>query len=315
MIKIYRDPAAIEPVAQPVVTPVVTPIVETVPKTKEEWQALAKDNPTRWMDLTQQNMDRVVRESRETKEQLERERAEKNNLSQELNRFKQPAPVVPEGQKFTLHNPPKTQEEWDTLFIESPTYATDLRQSINQRTISNNSEFQRAFSNAAKEVQGEHPDMYALEVDSTGQPLKDGNGKPVIKKDHNGLPIFNKDSEKGKLWEQIYKESYRPDGTNPLDTAPNAPTFMMAEMERRLVKKGSAMIQPTEIKQNHVAPSGITPPVASVKVKFATDAEKEHAEKAVQRGTFTSLEQYCEYRDKGERGFYEKNSRPDFSKK
>lgn len=305
------EPIVVPPVVEKVVVP---PVVETVPKTKEEWTNLAKENPTRWMELTQQNMDRVVREGRETKEALDRERAEKQNLLQEVQRYKTPAPIVPEGQKYTIQNPPKTQEEWDSLMIESPTYGFDLRQAISTRIISNNSDFQRAFSNAAKEVQGEHPDMYALEVDSTGQTLKDGQGKPIIKKDQNGAPIFNPNSEKGKLWEQIYKDSYRPDGTNPLDTAPNAPTLMMAELERRLVKKGTTMIDKPLV-QNQVAPVGVMPPVTSVKVKFATDAEKEHAEKAVARGTFANLEEYCQLRDKGERGFYESNRRPDFTRK
>jgi hypothetical protein len=89
---------------------------------------------------------------------------------------------------------------------------------------------------------------------------------------------------------------------------------MMAELERRLVKKGTALITP-EPKQNQVAPVGVLPPTPSVKVKFATDEEKQHAEKAVQRGTFANLEEYCQLRDKGERGFYESNRRPDFTKK
>lgn len=314
LFKIYRDPTPVEQVS-PIVTPVVTPVVDTVPKTKEDWQKLATDNPTRWIELTQPRMDQAVREKRELAEQLDRERQEKNNLLQEVNRFKQP--VVPEGQTYTLQNPPKTQAEWDTLFIESPKYASDLNQALNSRNMSVDIEFNRAFGNAAREVQAEHPDMYVLEVDGTGQVLKDGNGKPVIKKDQNGVPLFNSNSEKGKLWEQIWKDSTRLDGTNPLSAAPNAPILMMAELERRLVKKGTAMIQSQtpEVKQNQVAPQGVTPPVQSAKVKFATDNEKEHAQKAVDRGTFSSLEQYCEFRDKGERGFYDTNRRPDFSKK
>lgn len=321
-MKLYYDPNAlpgttntVTPTVVVTPQPVVNTVVETVPKTKEEWQNLAKDNPTRWMELTQQNMDRVVRESRETKEQLERERTEKQNLLQEVQRFKQPIPEVPAGQQYTLNNPPKTQSEWDTLFIESPKYASDLNQAINSRVQSNTNDFQRAFGNAAREVQGEHPDMYVLEVDSTGHTLKDGQGKPIIKKDQRGVPIFDANSEKGKLWDQIYKESYRPDGTNALDFAPNAPILMMAELERRLVKRGAAMIQIPEVRQNQVAPNGILPPVSSVKVKFATDDEKNHAQKAVDRGTFASLEEYCQLRDKGERGFYESNRRPDFTKK
>lgn len=318
-IKLYYDPNAELGAAPAAVVPVVVePVVDTTPKTKEDWQKLAQDNPARWIDLTQQNMDRVTRESRELKEKLEREQQEKNNLSQELNRYKQPVPNIekPDGQKHDLNNLPKNKDEWDTLFIENPAYATDLRFAANNRVNHANIEFQRAFSTAQKEVQVEHPEMYILEVDATGQSIKDGNGKPVIKKDQNGHPIYNANSDKGKIWEEIWKDSTRPDGTNPLSSLPNAPILMMAELERRLVKRGTQMIQQTpELRQNQVAPQGVPPPVASVKVKFATDAEKQVAEKRVQQGVYKSLEEYCQHRDNGNLGIYDTNRRPDFAKK
>ncbi len=89
---------------------------ENPPKSKEDWQKLSGEDPKLWMDLTQQNMDRVVRESRETKEQLERERQQTQNLSLELNRFKTVQPVVQPDpnvkQPYSTNNYPKDQQEW-----------------------------------------------------------------------------------------------------------------------------------------------------------------------------------------------------------
>src|SRR6266853_1291338 len=47
--------------------------VDNPPKSKEDWQKLATDDPKTWMDLTQQNMDRTFREKRELQEKLDRE--------------------------------------------------------------------------------------------------------------------------------------------------------------------------------------------------------------------------------------------------
>ena len=164
--------------AEVVVAPVViqTPdaTVETVPKNKEEWMQLAKDNPQRWIELSQPTIDRSVREAREARENLERERQQRVNLEQELNQYRHPKVEVPEGQKYDLRNPPKTKDEWDTLFFESPTYASDLRNAILNRTQSNDVEFNRAFSTSLQDVQGAHPELYVLEVNEDGQPKRDG---------------------------------------------------------------------------------------------------------------------------------------------
>ncbi len=155
--------------------------------------------------------------------------------------------------------------------------------------------------------------MYLNELDGTGQPIKDDKGNVVLKKDQNGLVIFNPNSQKGKLWEQIYNESFLPDGTNPLDKAPNAPALLRAELERRLVRNGQAVINQVNQKQNQVAVPGVTPPV-SVKVSFGSKDEEAHVETAIQRGTWKSKEEYCQNRDNGTSGFYDQNRRPDFSK-
>ncbi len=305
------------------VTPIATPepikfSAENPPKTKEDWQKLSADDPKTWMDLTQQNTDRMFRENRETKEQLERERQEKQNLSVELNRFKNPpAPVVDNnGQKiYSTNNFPQSEQEWDALAIERPTFAADLRYAYLNRQKEVNTTFQSARTNYAKEVQVEHPDMYLSELDATGQPIKDDKGNVVLKKDQNGLVIFNANSEKGKLWEQIYNESRLPDGTNPLDRLPNAPALLRSELERRLVKNGQQVINASNPqKQNHVAVPGVTPPV-SVKVSFGSKDEEFHVEKAIERGTWKSKEEYCQSRDNGTSGFYDQSRRPDFNKK
>ncbi len=301
-----------------VIPPVVNNVevkfsTENPPKSKEDWQKLAQDDPKTWMDLTQVNTDRLFRQNKELEEKLSREQQEKQNLVLEVNRFKQP--VIIDGHKqYNLNNLPQTQQEWDTLALDNPTLAMDLRIAHNNRQTTIVTDINRARSDYAKEVQIEHPEMYLTELDATGNLIKDDKGNIVLKRDVTGVPIFNPNSEKGKLWEQIYKESFRPDGTNPLDNAPNAPRLMMAELERRLVKKGQAVIANTEGRQNHVAGPGVPPPI-SAKVTFKSKEEESHAERAIERGVYRSKEEYCQLRDGGTSGYYQEGRRPDFSKK
>lgn len=323
MIKRYYDPIVNDNAGgagNPIVPEPVKFSADNPPKSKEDWQKLAQDDPKTWMDLTQQNTDRMFRENRELQEKLAREQQEKQNLSLEINRYKGAQPIVQNveqsaNQPYSLNNFPKTEQEWDSLAIERPTFAADLRFAYLNRQNSNQTNFQSARTNYAKEVQVEHPDMYLTELDTTGQPAKDDKGNVIFKRDQNGLVIFNPNSEKGKLWEQIYKESYSPDGTNPLDNLPNAPALLRSELERRLIKKGQNVIAAQNPqKQNQVAVPGVTPPV-SAKVSFGSKEEEFHVEKAIERGTWKTKEEYCQSRDNGTSGFYEQSRRPDFSKK
>lgn len=309
-------------------TPVV-PVVETKtfsaenpPKTKEEWNQLRESDVNTWATLTQSNTDRLVRENRELQEKYNLEQQEKHNLAAEVNRYK---PVVAPIQQpsvqdkpYGIDNFPKNQSEWDALAIESPTFHADLRVAYNavennRRTADYNAKSAQIVD--ARKIQEEHPDMYIPELDGQGQPKKDNNGKIVLKRDQNGGAILNIESEKGKLLSEIYRESTRPDGTNPLDNLPNAMTLMSAEVERRLIRKGQAVInQNQEIRQNQVAVPGVTPPV-SQKVSFKSNEEKLHAEKAVERGVYKDVEQYCQIRDTGIAPIYDENRRPDFTRK
>ena len=301
----------------PVVPPPVKFSAENPPKSKEDWNQLAKEDPTTWISLTQSNTDRLVREKREVEEKLQRELQEKQNLSLELNKLKTP-PIQADPnvkQPYGINNMPKDQAEWDGLFLENPTFATDLRQYYNNRTQTINTDFQRAQTDAKKVVQAEHPDMYMVELDVNGNPRKDEQGKLVLQKDASGEPIFNPNSEKGKLWEQIYQESMRSDGTNPLLSLPNAPILMKESLEARLIKKGQSMIQSNEPqKQNQVAGPGVLPPKVEPG-SWKTNEEKLHVEKQIQRGLYKDPADYFKFRDGGSQAIYDEGRRPDFSRK
>lgn len=304
-----------EPVVEPIVVPEPIKFSATnPPKSKEDWQKLANEDPKTWMDLTQVNMDRTVREKRELEEKLTREQQEKENLALELNRFKQPPVNNGQPQSYGINNFPQTKEAWDTLVLEDPTLAMDLRIAYSNKQNAINTDLNRARSDYAKEVQAEHPEMYLTELDAAGNPAKDDKGNIIFKRNATGEVIFNPNSEKGKLWVQIYNESSRPDGTNPLNDTPNSPRLMRAELERRLVVKGNAMIASSNGKQNQVVAPGVPPPV-QFKVSFKSNDEEAHAERAIQRGVYKNKEHYCQIRDNGTSGYYEEGRRPDFTKK
>lgn len=303
-----KTPDAVQP--QPVA------VVE-IPKTKEDWGKLAKEDPVKFAELTQPRMDAAIREAREAKERLVAIEAREKNLQAELQALKQPvAPVTqPDGKKVYGNGVfPGSEEEWNDLWLENPSKATDLRNEYHAKVNTERQTFEQTRTNARKAVQTEHTDMYLPEIDETGQVKKDDKGKVVLKLDPQSKePIFNPDSEKGKLWNEIFWED--PNGWNSLK---NAPQLMMAEMERRLRVKGSNVIQGQNnqdvIDQSGVAPKGITPPKA-ITIRFDSDEEEAHAKRAVSRGTYKSLEEYVELKGKQNVGFAEPNRRPDFSKR
>ena len=310
-LKLYRDPNLIEPVK---VDP--SSVQQEIPKTKEDWEKLAKDNPTKWAELTQPRMDAAIREARETKERLAAFEAREKNLLTEIEKLKQPSvQQLPEGEEYGRGRYPQTEEEWNDLFLERPTFANDLRNMYFNEQQSVQNEFITVRTDSAKKVQQEHPDMYLHELDETGKVKLDGQGKPILKIDPvTKAPLFNDSSEKGKLWIDIWNED--PKGWSALK---NAPSLMMAEMERRLRIKGATMVnqgQNNLVNEDPtaIAPRGVTPPMAS-SLKFESVEEKTLAERAVSRGTYKSLEEYCKWRDSKNYGYAETNSRPDFTRK
>lgn len=296
-----------------------TPVQVEIPKTKEDWNNLAKSDPAKFIELTQTRMDKTFREAREAQERLAAAEARERNLLAELNQYKTPQPATPPVQDlgtptYGNGNYPQTEAEWNDLFIERPAFATDLRNEYFTRRKTVQTEFETTRTNSRKLVQQEHKDMYLTELDETGNVRKDASGNPILKLDSvSGEPIFNPDSEKGKLWVEIYGED--PQGWSSIK---NAPQLMMAEMERRLRVKGARMIkgQNNEVEQDAggVAPEGVPPPKAP-SLKFDSDEEKAHAERAVSRGTYKSLEEYQKFKNMGDSGYAEPNRRPDFSKR
>lgn len=294
---------------------------ENPPKNKAEWQNLKESDPVKWGDLTQSNMDSTFRQNKELEEKASGLEGQLNNVTAELNKYKaqQQKEVVTEKkvtdsiQAYSKANLPKTKDEWDDLAIDDPILAVDLRQFDNNQRVTQQTNFQSTLVDNRKTVQVEHPDMYLPDVDSSGQPKKDENGNIVRLKDANGELIFNPKSEKGKIFETIYNE----DPT--IGSSKNAPTLLMAEMERRLRSKGQQVVNSDSTRQQQITDGqvihdGLPPPV-NVKVEFKSEEEKESVDKGIARGLWKDAEEYCQARDGKSAGFTHEGRMPDFNKK
>src|SRR3990167_710527 len=336
--RVMRDPNPTESgeVTPPVTPPVQAPAQPPLPKTKDDWDKLSKEDPQRWISLTQARMDQVIRQGRETQEKLNQKQKIKENLAAELENIKkvqrpldQDQDTFNQSKPFGRDNMPRTKEQWDTLWIEDPNLASDLRHfknqsdfEVQQRQTVAQTEYAKARKESAKVLWDRHPDMYVQETDSEGNVKLDGNGKPVLKLDPNtSAPMLNLESEKGKIFVQVYSED-----VNGYDGAKYAARLVMAEMERRLQEQGNQQIenagkgnqpqgsQTAAPDQRGTMPGGVNPP-ATGKVSFSSDEEKTHATKAVQRGVYKNIEEYCQLRDGKNTGIYDENRVPDFSKK
>ena len=302
-----------EPEKQEVAAPQST----DVPKTKEEWTKLAQDDPGKFAELTQTRMDTIFRQNKEYQEKLTEVETSNKNLALELEKFKTQIPVVPPtGEvQYGPGRYPITPEEWDNLFIERPTFATDLRKMYLDENNQYKQNFETSREEGAKLVYTEHPDMFIQEMDESGKVKKDGQGKPVLKIDPNtGNPYFKSDTEKGQLWLQIYNEDSR-----GWDSNKNTPRLIMAEMERRLRVKGANMVKGqgdiTDDGRTAVAPEGVPPPKAS-SAKFSSEEERTRCQQAIARGVYKNEEEFLKWRDSSnETGYVEPNRRPDFTRK
>lgn len=277
---------------------------DNLPKSKEEWAEFAKQDPMGFYEITQERTDQMFRENRELKEKV----TQFENLR--LETTPQPLPDEDFGE-YSYRKMPKTKEEWDNLAIEDPILCQDLRSHYNRLKETEKDSFLSAQANSRKVVQVEHSDMYLQELDENGNPKRDDKGNIILKLDpYSKEPIFNPDSEKGKLWIEEYSKD------PGIEKLKDAPEILMGKMERRLRERGKKMVEENKVepKQNQVAPEGVTPPKPE-KLSFSSDSERAHAEKAVARGTYRNLEEYCKLRDEGSTGLYDENRTPDFSKK
>ena len=296
---------------------------ENLPKTKDDWNALKEQDIDLWADLTQDNYDRTLREKRELESKFKDTESQKNNLTAELTKYRQSnkpedtitVPVIKPDKEYSRDNLPGSKEEWEKLLIVDPVLGTDLRTFYNSNVASQEKNFWETRAKTQRMVQEEHPDMYEAELDESNQPKRDGNGKIVLKRDaQSGEVIFSPNSEKGKLWEQIYNE-------NPgIEKHANAPELLQAAMERKLRLKGNQII--TEVKsqrdrqiiEGQVISEGLTPPT-NVKITFHSEEEKGHAQRMVDKGLYKNLTDYVVNRDRKDDGIFDENRMPSFTKK
>jgi hypothetical protein len=303
------------------------------PKSKTEWDNLKSQDPILFADLTQGNFDRQFREKKELEGRLSTTEAQVNNLTAELDSYKQrdEAPPVVEPDlsqpvKYSINNLPKTKKEWEDLLIDDPVHGTDLRAEYNRRIASDKNNFTEAKATSQRTVQTEHPDMYLAELDESGQPKKDDTGNVVLKRDGSGAPLFNPSSEKGKLWLKLYNEdnvvgqSANGLPIRTLDTLADGPEILMERMQRHLRQKGVAMVDEAsnqreqQVQDGQVVHEGVTPP-AKVAVVFHSDEEQKHAQRMIDKGLYKDVEAYVTNRDKPDEGIYDENREPSFGGK
>ena len=292
---------------------------ENPPKSKEDWTKLREKDPILFADLTQQNMDRTFRENKELKEKNAQIETQRNNLTVELDRYKQKVDTIiidDNGKKtYDFNHLPSTKQEWEELMIDDPVLGTDLRNHYNNQTTHSQQKFVEAQASSRRIVQAEHPDMYLAELDDAGQPKKDDKGNIVLQVDTvSGEPIFDSSSEKGRLWEQIYND-------NPgIASSPHAPELLMSAMERKLRSKGQTMVNDAnktreqQIAEGQVLQDGVVKPKPNVVVTFKSEEEKTHANGMVSRGLYKNLEEYVQHRDAKQTGYYDENRTPTFKK-
>lgn len=320
----------------PIVTP---PVNNDIPRTKEDWDKLRDIDTKRWGELTQARMDQAIREKRELQEKLSAEEIRRKNYETEIENLKSSSKKVIDSdiqddnknleddqRSFSRENLPQNDEEWDQLFIENPKLATDLRvfkvnsdKEGQEKQNKVHQEFQQSWRKCQEELWQKHPDMYVPELDAENKPKTDANGKIFLKIGPNGFPIPDLESEKGKLWNESWNED-----PNGFSSSKIGPRLVMLDMERRLIERGKKVIAAGQSQQSQqgqgetgimdqrgTMPSGVTPPISG-KVSFASDDEKSHAEKAVQRGIYKSLSEYCALRDGKNTGIIEENRKPKF---
>lgn len=320
--------------------PIVTPQVNNdIPRTKEDWDRLRDTDIKRWGELTQARMDQTIREKRELQEKFSAEETRRKNYEIEIDNLKNKSKnIVDPGiqddtrtlgddqKSFSRENLPQTDEDWDQLFIENPKLATDLRvfkvnedRENNERQNKFHDEFKQSWKKCQEELWQKHPDMYVHELDADNKPKVDVNGKVILKIGPNGFPIPDLESEKGKLWLESWNED-----PNGYSSSKIGPRLVMLDMERRIIERGKKFIAAGQSQQSQqgqsdmgimdqrgTMPSGVTPPIQG-KISFASDDEKSHAERAVQRGIYKSLSEYCALRDGKNTGIAEENRKPKF---
>lgn len=248
--------------------------------------------------VTQEAIDAIYKKFRETDEALARSESKNVELVGRLNDTQVKPAIVPNDSdslkdKFTTERYPQSEEDWDDLIAEHPTYGTDLR----QKYLHSQQSVHDLGAQSRKRVLDEHPDMFQ----------RNASGTLIL--DREGNPQLDMSTEKAKLVTEIYNKD-----PSVVYTV-TGPELVMAEVARRMAgekedKVKEKLEEEKKVAEDKraagaagagVASGGQTPPVKpKVDVKFNSDSEKAQAEKMVASGRIASLEDYCSVRDNNE---------------
>lgn len=262
--------------------------------------------------VTQEAIDRIYKEMRQTKEQLDR--SEETNaqmvarLAEMEARGVRPTVTAPDedddrplGEKYTPENFPKTKDEWDDLIAEEPMYGVDLRAQFLARQANERNSFEAKQTASRSKVETKHPDMFKR--DDSGNFIRDAEGKIQIDQTSAKAKVFvdivNRDLSimNSVTWPELAMEAME----NRLSGAKEEDVVKKLEEE----KAAAEAKRQEEVKAGAVAGGGGAPPAEKpkVEVKFNSDEERKHAEGLVEGGKIKSLEDYCAVRDNNAIGY------------
>ncbi len=258
--------------------------------------------------VTQEEVDKYFKKWKETGEKLEKviEKLDKTaaekvelvarikKLEEEKTKVPLPDDEKPLSEVYTVDNPPKTEDEWNDLYDENPSYAQDLKEKVRSKLT----EWQKERQRCLQVLQEKHPDLYK----------RDENGNFI--RDAHGNLIFDHESEKGKIWNRIA-------GRDPkiLESA-SAPEIVMKAMELEL-KEGQEAKVKAELEEKKrkeeeerkkkaeaaaLAGGGDTPPPPDdekIEIKYTSEEEKRHVQRMIASGVYKDEKDYFKTLRKG----------------
>lgn len=250
--------------------------------------------------VTQEEVNKYFKLWKETGEKLEKvvEKLDKSEaakvelvtrvkaLETKNNYVPPPEDERPLKEIYTEQNPPQTEAEWDELFTESPSYATDLRNKVKK----SQDDYRTERDKAVQTLIEKHPDMYKRDE------------KGMLLRDKDGNVIFDKESPKGKIYSRIA-------GKDPkILESVTAPIIVMKAMELELKEgKEAQMKKDLEDKKNKdekerkgkvdaaaLATGGDNPPPVEekIEIKYNSEEEKKHVLEAIRQGRYKDEKDY-----------------------
>lgn len=200
--------------------------------------------------------------------------------------------------KYNEANPPQTNDEWNSLFDENPTFASDLRQRLHRVA----EEHQSTIQSCVEELKKKHPDIY----------VRDSQGNFIL--DSRGNVQFDATSEKGKLFNELA-------GQDPnILRIKNGPRIVMEAMENRLKGMEASKVQAEleakkkkeeEDRQARVAAGGVasggsnSPQIRDedIKVEYNSIEEKEWVSQGIKLGRYKDEKDYMKTKQSATIGY------------